>query len=115
MATVLGSWIGYRLGRATVLEQEERAAKNVARALLLELRTLEGTLRAIAAEPEPLDYKWYIPSPLLDLVLNDVRNQPESVALHAYHLHGLVQEVRSRLELFSSLPDKTAQDHIGVQ
>ena len=115
LAALVGSWLGYRLGRASTLEQEGRATRNLARALLLESRFLEGTLRQLAEMPKPLDHVWYIPSPTMDRLFPEFRLLPNDVAVQAHLLHGLVEDIRTRLTVFASLAQKTRDDHRTIQ
>jgi len=110
-----GALLGYFIGNRHEGEDRKRRARQIATGLLIELRCVEPTIREMYLEEEPVAFDWYLPLPLFDQLLADFRVfKPDTLRL-ALSFHGLILEIKSRLELAARNERSDADDNHFVR
>jgi hypothetical protein len=100
---LLSAFLSYRLGRRSVLEDRKQRAKDLATAFLIELRYIEGPLREMYSESQPLNYFWYLPLPWFQKLFDEARYFRPTTTHAAYDFYGLILELNARRETAARL------------
>lgn len=115
IGTMLSGVRAYRFGRRRAEEDRAQRAKEIATALLIELRYTEGWLRNIYSEEQPLHFKWYTPLPWFEKLFPEVRCLSPLTMRAAYEFYGLVLEVRARIDMFEGVQQLAVGDHYALR
>gem|GEM_PF-6535272 len=115
MPALVSSILAYQFGRRRANEDRAQRAKELATALLIELRWSENVLRDMYLEERPLNFEWYLPFPWFDKLFPELRVfSPETVRA-AYEFYGLVLEIQARLQMMKGIPEVSPQDQLLVR
>jgi len=111
LGVLVGSLLGYWLGRQRWLDEKRDRAADIATALLIELRHVESILRDMYSQQRPLDYYWFVPLPWFEKLFPDTRSFTPATTQAAYQFFGLVLEIQSRIGEMRKYKDITDTDH----
>jgi hypothetical protein len=109
--TTVAAVFAYLAGRRRATEDRKHRAKEIASALLMELRFSEGMLREMYAEEQPMRFLWYVPLPLFDRLFPELRVlSPDAMRL-AYTFYGIILEIRARFQFAQGHEARPADHH----
>lgn len=111
----IAALLGYWFGRQRWLDEKRDRARDLATALLIELRHVEDILREMNRELRPLDFEWYVALPWFEKLFPDTRFFSPATTQAAYQFLGLVQEIEARRADALRLKQVSDSDHWAIR
>lgn len=112
---VLSAMFAYQVGRRRAKEDRRQRARELATALLIELRYVERSFRDMYHEQEPLSFYWYVSLPWFDKLFPDARYFSAETTRAAYEFYGLVLELQARRDAAAKMTEVRPEDHYAFR
>jgi hypothetical protein len=112
---ILSAILAYQVGRRHAKEDRRQRARELATALLVELRYVEKSFRDMYHQESPLSFYWYVPLPWFDKLFPDARYFSAETTQAAYEFYGLVLELQARRDAAAKMTEVRPEDHYAYR